>query len=387
MKNHQLALASLIGLICAFSANRCSAQELRIATYNASLFGKSATDIRDRLGDGIDEQAENVAAVVQTVRPDILLINELDYDESGAAASLLNEKFFGHSQGSLKPHSFKHVYAVPSNTGVDSKLDLNSNDKTGEPADAWGFGRHPGQYAMAVFSKHPIDTQSIRSFQRFLWKDLPGANRPIDPKTGESYYDDETWNALRLSSKNHVDVPIDVDGTTIHVLASHPTPPVFDGPEDRNGCRNHDEILFWLEYLKGPDATTLVDDQGNRGGLAAGASFVIMGDLNADSVDGDGKRQAIIDLLSHERVQDPQPKSAGAVEDASNKKSSARQKGDPALDTAAFNGNLRVDYVLPSRTLSLKHAGVFWPTKDAKHYNIIKLSDHRMVWIDVDLAK
>ena len=35
---------------------------------------------------------------------------------------------------------------------------------------------------------------------------------------------------------------------TVHFLVSHPTPPVFDGPEDRNGPRNYDEIRFWADY-------------------------------------------------------------------------------------------------------------------------------------------
>ena len=36
-------------------------------------------------------------------------------------------------------------------------------------------------------------------------------------------------------------VTIQIDGKTVHFLTSHPTPPVFDGPEDRNGTRNGDE--------------------------------------------------------------------------------------------------------------------------------------------------
>ena len=47
---------------------------------------------------------------------------------------------------------------------------------------------------------------------------------------------------VRLSSTSHWGVPVDVDGSTVRFLVSHPTPPVFDGAEDRNGTRNHDEI-------------------------------------------------------------------------------------------------------------------------------------------------
>ena len=54
---------------------------------------------------------------------------------------------------------------------------------------------------------------------------------------------------FRLSSKSHWDVPIRIGRETVHFLVSHPTPPVFDGPEDRNGTRNHDEIRFWADYV------------------------------------------------------------------------------------------------------------------------------------------
>lgn len=57
---------------------------------------------------------------------------------------------------------------------------------------------------------------------------------------------------LRLSSKSHWDLPDYVGDRVVHVLAAHPTPPVFDGPEDRNGLRNADEIRFWADYVAGP---------------------------------------------------------------------------------------------------------------------------------------
>ena len=55
--------------------------------------------------------------------------------------------------------------------------------------------------------------------------------------------------------------------TTLHVLASHPTPPTFDGPEDRNGRRNHDEIRFWADYISPGQSGYIVDDEGRSGGI------------------------------------------------------------------------------------------------------------------------
>ncbi len=63
---------------------------------------------------------------------------------------------------------------------------------------------------------------------------------------------------VRLSSKSHWYVPIEVGKKTVHFLVSDPTPPVFDGPEDRNGTQNHDEMRFWADYV-GPSASAESD--------------------------------------------------------------------------------------------------------------------------------
>lgn len=99
---------------------------------------------------------------------------------------------------------------------------------------------------MLFLSKYPFRTP--RTFQYFLWKDMPDAYLPRDPTTNESYYAPEVLNVLRLSSKSHWDIPVQVNGQVIHVLQSHPTPPVFDDgtasayPDsfvvDWNGFRN-----------------------------------------------------------------------------------------------------------------------------------------------------
>ena len=80
---------------------------------------------------------------------------------------------------------------------------------------------------------------------------MPGALLPDDPATPApaDWYSPEELAVFRLSSKSHWDLPIDIDGRTVHFLVSHPTPPVFDGPEDRNGTRNFDEIRFWADYV------------------------------------------------------------------------------------------------------------------------------------------
>ena len=103
--------------------------------------------------------------------------------------------------------------------------------------------RVAGQYGMLVLARHPIETRDVRTFQMLRWSTMPGARQPADPATGQGWYAPEAWSQLRLSSKSHWDVPVRTPMGRIHLLAAHPTPPVFDGPENRNGLRNHDDEL------------------------------------------------------------------------------------------------------------------------------------------------
>lgn len=317
--------------------------EVRVATFNASLNRSTAGQLVTDLG-GENAQARAVADVIVENAPDIVLVNEFDY--APGAVDLFVENYLDGAY----PHSF----TAPVNTGEPSGLDLDGDGTTTGPNDAYGFGQFPGQYGMVVLSKYPIDTSGVRTFQNFLWKDMPDSLLPRD------YYGANA-DALRLSSKSHWDVPVDVDGRTLHILASHPTPPSFDGPEDRNGNRNHDEIRLTADYIDGADY--LYDDNGVRGGLESDASFVVLGDQNSDPVDGDSVAGSIQQLLDDPRVQDPQPTSASGTDTA--------DFADPVP------GDLRVDYALPSEDLTVVGSEVFWPT-DVEHP-----SDHRLVWVDL----
>jgi hypothetical protein len=102
-----------------------------------------------------------------------------------------------------------------------------------------------------LLSRFPIDAARVRTFRKFLWRDMPGALLPDDPATpaAADWYSPQELAVLTLSSKNHWDVPVKIGKRTVHLLISHPTPPSFDGPEDRNGRRNHDEVSFWRDYI------------------------------------------------------------------------------------------------------------------------------------------
>ena len=374
-------------------------EDARFATYNASLNRNDAGDLIREVSVPGSAQPAAIAEVIQRNRPDVVLVNEFDYDEGGVAAARFQQNYLSVSQNGADPIDYPYRYTAPSNTGVASGVDLDNSGDVGGPGDAFGFGFFPGQFGMVVYSMHPIDLDEIRTFQNFLWKDMPGALLPDDPATDApaDWYSSEELDVFRLSSKSHWDVPIWVGDRKVHFLVSHPTPPVFDGPEDRNGTRNFDEIRFWADYVAGGStASYIYDDAGSTGGLSGRDRFVIAGDQNSDPFDGDSVPGAIQQLLESPKVNTSvTPSSPGGTEQA------ALQGGandthlsDPAFDTADFAdgspGNLRVDYVLPSRNLKISDAGVFWPASTDPLFPLVgtfpfPTSDHRLVWVDVDV--
>lgn len=376
---------------------------LRVMTFNLE-------DVRlDDLLRTDHPRLKTAARIIQRVRPDILLLNEMAFDQAGVPGfkegmnpgengKRFAETFLAVSQGpGLEPIVF-NAFMAPSNTGLASGYDLDhdgvavttypeppSASEDGTPArqtaegraygnDNWGFGTFPGQYAMALLVREGLHimVEDIRTFQHFRWRDLPDGRRPVDPETGDFWYDDDVWSRFPLSSKSHWDVPVELeDGHILHVLASHPTPAAFDGPEKRNKLRNRAEIKFWSDYIGG--APFIIDDSGRPGGLQAGASFVIMGDLNADPDEGSAIDDPIgTFLLSNPAVNatfTPLADSAGIA---------AFPDLDPD-DTAGWG--MRVDYVLPSADIQILRGAILRPTPEAPD----RVSDHFPVYVDLSI--
>jgi hypothetical protein len=402
-----LSLLLLLGalLVSAFpvAADSRHTDPVRFATFNASLNRNNAGDALADLSAPGNAQASAVAEIIQRVRPEVLLINEFDFEPNNALATAFQDNYLDISQNGAMPIDYPYVYVAPSNTGIPSGFDLNNNGgAAGGPDDALGFGFFPGQFGMAVFSQHPIRYSQVRTFQNFKWADMPGALLPTYPASwpvaelrGQPWYTDAELAVLPLSSKSHWDIPIRIGNRTVHFLTSHPTPPVFDAAEDRNGRRNFDEIRLWADYIEGGDAASYIyDDRGKRGGLKDGASFVIAGDQNSDPLDGDSIPGAIQQVLNSPRVNTSEtPESLGAIEAAALQGgANLTHRSDPRFDTADFAdgapGNLRADYVLPSSDLQIVDSAVFWPVQADPLFRLTGVfpfpsSDHRLVWVDV----
>jgi Endonuclease/Exonuclease/phosphatase family len=389
-----LAVAAMLLVAAPATASN---SEVRFATFNASLNRNFAGQLVSDLSTPNNAQAKAVAEIIQRTRPNVLLINEFDFDPT--ALGLFQDNYLSVGQSGADPILYPHRFIAPSNTGIPSGFDLDNNGSVGGPNDAFGFGFFPGQFGMAVYSRYPILEDDIRTFQNFLWKDMPGARLPDDPATPApaDWYSPAELAVFRLSSKSHWDVPIAIGGKTVHFLVSHPTPPVFDGPEDRNGTRNFDEIRFWADYITpGPTSSYIYDDEGGRGGLGPGSTFVVAGDQNSDPLDGDSIPGGIQQLIEHPLVNaSVTPSSDGAVEAAALQGgANLTHRSDPAFDTADFAdsapGNLRADYVLPHKSLRIQDAAVFWPVQADPLFRLTGVfpfpsSDHRLLWVDVSL--
>lgn len=365
---------------------------VRIALFNIwEMSTDKLTDI-DLTGIGQNDQLKAAAEIIRRIRPDVLVINEIDHDidalKEGQDLSLnawrFNDAYLNQGE---KPIDFRFTYAAPCNTGFLAGKDFDNNGKVATDkdrgsrdhgGDCYGYGAYPGQYSMAILSRLPLVNEKARAFQKFLWKDLPNNLIPTE------WYSDDEIDIFRLSSKSHWDVTIRIGNKSFHLLVSHPTPPVFDGPEDRNGRRNYDELKMWVHYIN--NDSVMVDDSGVKGGLAENERFIIIGDLNAAPL-GDkleNGQLSIDQLLRHARINDCGDLlvSEGALH--------GRNPGPPNYIERRTSGwgdrGLRIDHLLPSKDLEPVNGGVYWPDAKVEAEGAAlakKASDHRLIWLDI----
>ena len=330
---------------------------LRLATWNADL-GRDGPGL---LVEDIAEGAPQIAAVVQGVvalDADVLLLTGINHDARLVAMSLLADRLA--EAGAPYPYRF----ALPGNSGLPSGFDLNHDGRMGGPRDAIGYGRFRGEEGVALLSRLPIRSDPAQDYAAFLWADLPGALLPPDLTGAEAA-------VQRLHSSSAWQVAVELPrGGDLALMTYSATPPVFDGPEDRNGRRNHDESAFWLRLLDGrlPFAPPK-------------APFVLLGEAGLDPADGEGRPAALRALLADPRLQDPRPQNDSGHHDPGH-------RGDPRLDTVLYPdgpGGMRVDYILPSADLKVAGAGVLWPAQGPLADTLARAARHRPVWVDLDL--
>lgn len=310
---------------------------LRIASFNSALSRDGPGLLLRDILKGDDPQILAAQDAIAALSLDLVVLQGFDFDLNNTALNAFADALA--QRGADYPHRF----ALSPNVGLQTGIDMDGDGKTGGPRDAQGYGRFYGDGAMAILSKYPIDHDDVRDFSGFLWRDLPDALLP--ETTDLTAFPSVAAQAVqRLSTTAHWVVPVDAPTGRLWLLTFHATPPVFDGPEDRNGKRNNDEIAFWQHYLDGTF------------GPAPDKRFILLGDANNDPARGEGLKTAITKLLDDPRLIDLLPDIPTADWD------------DPVP------GDMRVDYVLPSADWRVLDAGVT-PAPDA--------SRHSLVWVAI----
>ncbi len=371
-------------------------------------------------------QIRNVAAIIQKNRPDTLVLNEFNNDGTGSDKTIISnfqKNYLSHGQslnsidgGNVQdPIEYPFFETYATNTGLSSGMDLNNDGKiNNNPNDAFGFGYYHGHYAIALLSMHEIDKENTRTFQEFKWKDLPNSqipkveeivsSTPPGMKIGDNWFTDEEWNNIRLSSKNHLDVPIKIKKgdtvETINLLISHPTPPVFEiGGTKVNFLRNKGEVDFWTHYIN--NEPTLYDDKGNKGGIDGTKNkFIILGDLNSDIFNSAKSKEKFngINGLLNSNLLNSDVATGNSIAISNGGKLEANSKKHPKPESRTSTFGLRVDYSLPSNNLEVLNTGIYWQAdgeegrllfndpRIGKYGNGKEVSsDHRFVWTTIKI--
>lgn len=295
-----------------------------------------------------DPQVIAVQQVVLATRPDVLILQNFDYDHDLRALTAFRD---GLASNGL---DYPYLFSAQPNSGVPSGYDLNRNGRLLDPQDRQGFGKFSGQGAMALLSRYPIGPE-VQDFTDMAWKDVP--------QTLMTPQEQADWPNQRLSSVAHWAVPIVLPETQISILTFHATPPVFDGPDDLNGRRNHDEIRFWSHYLDGHFGPPPKNP-------------IIIGVANIDPIAGEGRKAALDALMRDPRLQYLQPQN-GQHNCPKHATVYWEQLADPCR---------HVSYILPSTDLSTQTSGVYWPNPATEGgADVQAASDHRLIWVDLKL--
>jgi endonuclease/exonuclease/phosphatase family metal-dependent hydrolase len=110
-----------------------------------------------------------VANVIAHIAPDIIALQDIDYDADNLALNALANLLRDKGQ------DYPHVLSLRPNTGRITGLDMDGDGKLGEAQDAQGYGRFSGDGGMGLLSKFPILASNVLDFSDLLWTDFPNA--------------------------------------------------------------------------------------------------------------------------------------------------------------------------------------------------------------------
>lgn len=299
------------------------AETFTFATFDTGLGRKGPGVMLRDLQSGRDAQVEAALVLIAAADADVLLLMDVDWDYGGAGVAALQARLAEAGQ------SYPEVVALRPNSGVPSGVDLDGDGTDYEARDALGYGWFTGDSGLAVLSRYPLGP--VEDLSDVPWQAgpevLPPAARGIVP----------------LATTAQWVVPLRLPGAEITLITMAAGTPVFDGPEDRNGLRNRDELTLVAE---------LVD---------AAKRPLVMGRANQDPAGGEGHGAALRRLLDHPGLRDAVPKG---------------EDGSVATVEWRSVGPMRVDYVLPPRAARITGSGTLHDET---------AGPARLVWVEVAL--
>ncbi len=380
-------------LLCSLLSFIACANTIKIVHYNIKEM--DSTKIQKGLR-GENEQLNFAKNIVKNLNPDILSLNEIQFDFPNIPTKDFKSKGKNvHYLAEIFDMSFESTAFFPANTGMlsrakNGKYILHPTQEDREKyADLVNFGMFPGQYSMAGIFKYPLI--EVKNFKRLPWRVF---NRKIDLTPYADANGKPLPKNMSLFDKNFTVATLNIEGKEVHIVLFHTVPAFgFGNPKTPNFERNRDQIQFLKWYLTAKKMKFGIQPIG-------GKTFIAMGDWNVD----------------------PESKNPGAKVLKSLLKTHQPWIKDKVITYrgSSFNPGgwtAQLDYILFSKDITVKAAGVYDPdsnykdlgcktttpteipagmvlvqrTKTCKalvskeYFELISASDHLPLWAEIEL--
>lgn len=348
-------------------------KSLTVATVDAGLSSERDGDIVSQLRQGDDARAEGLARTLQQTRPDVVVLTNVDVDAAGDVVDALRSGYLEVPQDGSGALEYPYAVTGTSNAGVPSGADLDNDGAVGDAGDALGYGAFEGQGSMVVLSRLPIDQPAVRTFTNLTWASAP------DSHIGERGYSQLIEGMLPLASTSLWDVPVTIQGTTVHIVATSATS--AENAPGADALRQRDQMRLLKDYVENAKSVSgLADDQDRRGGLLDSSAVVVAGNLGADAAGESASSLAVRDVVKSPLLTDPVPGVGGTAVGGFGWMDPLYRVLSQSRDATRLdeNSTSRQDYVLPAKDLKVTGSGLRdVPSQDA--------DSQRLVWVSVDL--
>ena len=301
---------------------RTQAGSVKVALFHTDLSRATPAKL---LRDLLDETPDDIQLAVDRIvaaDADILIVGDIDDDRDHLAADAFRQRI------ATAGRAYPHMAVLRSNGGR-----LLASHRTA------GYGDFHGDGAVVVLSRYEI-TQ-VHDLQDWTCAQV------------QCHFD--TDPSMVLSSRLMGMAGIMGPTGPMWIGITHATPPVFDGPEDRNGWRNFDQLMFWRDVLDRrydlprPDVIALL--------------------ANIDPAVGEGTKEGIQTVITDPRLRDSAPQGCHYLLGCSSV---------TAYWPVPGPGAMRTYYLLPAREWAIVQSGLSWGTPSPDE------SRHALVWMQLE---